>query len=105
LENYNGGEDANVVRIGQLTGECALECEVRINSIEGADISKLFFNIFIVLLILVTLKGSLLRSFGSFSLKASLIRTPLIWRASYTLRQHLTQSTVLVPYIVLYQPM
>ncbi len=61
-----------------LTGKRTLECEVRINNIEGADIAKLFLNIFIFLLILVALAGSLFRPFGSFSLKTRSIRTLIV---------------------------
>ena len=58
-----------------LTGKRTLECEVRINNIEGADIAKLFLNIFVFLVVRVALDGTLLRPFGSFSLKMRSIRT------------------------------
>ena len=61
-----------------LTGKRTLECEVRINNIEGADIAKLFLNIFVFLVIRVALDGTLLRPFGSFSLKTWSVRTLIV---------------------------
>ena len=88
-----------------LTGKRTLECEIRINNIEGADIAELFLNIFVFLIIRVALDGTLLRPFGSFSLKMRSIRTLIVLgRASYALGQDLTKRAVLVPHIFLYQP-
>ena len=61
-----------------LTGKRTLECEVRINNIERADIAKLFLNIFIFLLIVVALAGTLLRPFGPFSLKTRSVRALVV---------------------------
>lgn len=64
--------------MGILTGQRTLECEVRINNIEGADIAKFLLNIFVFLLILVALDSSLLRPLGPFSLETLLVRSFIV---------------------------
>ena len=70
------------MRLSTLTGQRTLEREVRINSIQGADIAKFFLNVFIIILLILALNRTLLRPLGSFGLKTLSIRSPIIFKGS-----------------------